>query len=402
MTGENHSPVGASSYYRWKACPGSVRLCKTVPNRSSKEAAEGTLAHALAAQHFKEGPKVVENRIGEIVEVDGHKIEVTREMTEHVANYVAAIRADMEEGDTAEVEVEFHLASVHPDLWGTADCVIYRPKKCLLIVRDLKYGAGVLVDVVNNKQLMYYALGALLHATGGRKDVREVELVINQPRCGDEPERRWKFQVVDLIDFRADLKADVAATEEPNAPLVPGDHCKFCSAAHICPKLREKAREVAHKEFTAIQSAVPTYTPDQLAEALDWTTRLENWISSVREHAYDEAMRGRPAPGYKLVAKKTYRAWTNLADAEQAMRLDGLDDERIFEPRSMRSPAQIEESMGKRKFKDSMTAGFVHKPEASGYTLVPESDKRQGVTLDAKSDFAALPAAVPGALPAPK
>ena len=36
--------------YRWATCPGSVRLSKGIPNRSSKYAQEGTDAHEWAAK----------------------------------------------------------------------------------------------------------------------------------------------------------------------------------------------------------------------------------------------------------------------------------------------------------------------------------------------------------------
>ena len=50
--------------------------------------------------------------------------------------------------------------------------------------------------------------------------------------------------VRELIDY-------AKATEDPHAPLVPGDHCRFCPAggAGICPALKDKANAVAAQVF---------------------------------------------------------------------------------------------------------------------------------------------------------
>lgn len=45
---KQHSIIGASSLYRWGECPGSIRLCKDLPNRTNEYAELGTLAHDVA------------------------------------------------------------------------------------------------------------------------------------------------------------------------------------------------------------------------------------------------------------------------------------------------------------------------------------------------------------------
>ena len=117
-----------------------------------------------------------------------------------------------------------------------------------LSVIDLKYGAGVPVEVEDNPQLLYYGLGALL--ANKQWKPHEVEVVIVQPRCPhpDGPVRSQVLQVVDLLEFAADLVEAVKRTEEASeqhatldtlnwmrAYLNPGDHCRWCPAAAICP-----------------------------------------------------------------------------------------------------------------------------------------------------------------------
>ena len=44
-----HSSIGASSMYRWKNCPGSVKLSQGLPNRASIYAKEGSAAHEIVS-----------------------------------------------------------------------------------------------------------------------------------------------------------------------------------------------------------------------------------------------------------------------------------------------------------------------------------------------------------------
>ena len=396
MTEERgHSPIGASGYHRWKACPGSVRLCKSLPNVASVYAAQGTCAHFVAAECLTKAGVEPHHFLGFTKKFDGHEITVDQEMVDAVRDYISAIRRDTGPDDVLMVEVGFDLSALYPELWGTADCVIYKPAARKLIVRDFKYGAGIAVEVEDNEQLMYYALGALTGA-GTRLNglpVEVVELVINQPRLDHEDgtERRWPFPVVDLIDFRAQLVEDAKRTAAPDAPLVTGDHCRFCPAKGACPKLRDEAMAKAKTEFSLVplapiraQDLLP-YDPGKLAEALVWAERVEAWARGVREFAYNEAMRGYAPPGFKLVAKRAQRKWRSEQETEQVLTVLGLKDEDIYEPRTVKSPTQIEKLTGKKKFAAEI-APYVVK-ESSGLTLVPQSDERPAISRDAASEF---------------
>jgi hypothetical protein len=287
--------------------------------------------------------------------------------------------------------VSFNLGAVHPGLYGTADAVLWHPGLKRLKVYDYKHGAGLPVDVNGNPQLRYYALGALL-TTGFKAE--QVEIVVVQPRCPhpDGPVRRETIDALDLLDFAADLKAYAVKTEDPQAPLNPGDHCRFCPAAGVCPAKRDKAQALAKIEFSPLQ---PAYEPLQLSEALTWAGRMEAWAASVREFAYNEAMRGRAPPGFKLVEKVARRKWRSEDEARQFLEVYGMDDKDIYEPQSIRSPAQIEKVVGKKNFGD--IEPYTVK-ESSGYTLAADSDKRPAIKLDAKSEFTAIAHTTEGTL----
>lgn len=288
------------------------------------------------------------------------------------------------------VEQRFHLHELHSDLFGTSDAIVWQPGIERLSVIDLKYGAGVPVEVEDNPQLQYYALGALL--ANKQWKPREVEVVIVQPRCPhpDGPVRAQVLQVVDLLDFAADLVEAVKRTEEATASrmmqpmweaeyLTLGDHCRFCPAAAICPKQRSKAQELAKRAFAP---GLP-YDAKQLAETLEWLPVLEAWIKNTREFAYAEAEKGHDIPRHKLVEKRATRKWRELS-AVDITRLEIAVGGEVYDEPSLKSPAAIEKLLPKdqRKILDDLCV-----KESSGHTLVHESDRREAIKVDAKSAF---------------
>lgn len=351
--------------YRWSKCPGSVRLSKGIESRSSVYAEEGTQAHDIAA-HLLSGKAIV---------------HLPPDMEAPISEYVDAVRKEVESDPDATLLVEhgFDLSQVHPGAFGTADAIVYLPSKKLLQVWDFKYGAGIPVEVEDNLQLQYYALGALLSTNF---KCATVESIIAQPRCPHEDGaiRRWSYPVVSLIDFALDVAFLATKTEDPNAELVPGSHCRFCpaGAAGVCPAIQERALALAKEEFTDTES----YDPQKLATILTWLPTLESWAKAVREFAYAEAVRGKTLPGWKVVEKRATRKWRDPESVPTALSTI-LKPDQIFEQK-LRSPAQIEK-IAKKIELDTLTVSI-----SSGYTLVPESDKRPAAAVDAKSEFERL------------
>lgn len=368
-----HSKIGASSMYRWSACPGSVRLCEGIESKSSVHAAEGNVAHDVAEDLLLGCPSPV---VGEVAKEAGHDIAITAEMLEAVSIYVAFVRGLVGPGDVLHIERSFDLSAIHPGCFGTADCVIWKPKEKRLIVVDYKHGAGIPVEAAGNPQLRYYGLGALLET---KYPAETVELVIVQPRCeyAGGAIRSEVIDAIDLLDFAADLKDYALATEKPDAPLVPGDHCRFCPAAPTCSALRDKAQEVAKLEFSFDLS----YDPQKLKLALDSREVIKAWLKALDEFAYAEAEAGRMPPGYKLVAKRPTRKWRSEGEVVQRLQEVGIQQAVMFETPALKSPAQLEKVVDKKLLADMIIS------ESSGHTLVPESDKRPPVKVGAKEEF---------------
>lgn len=232
-----HSPIGASSMYRWAKCPGSVALSEGMPNTSGFAAQEGTAAHEAVGLCLERA--LSENRSTR---------EVLKEMFDAVTVYSDYVES-LAKGNPHHIEHRFDMNDIYENLYGTADAVVYEKEKRLLHVIDYKHGKGLPVEAKENSQLSYYALG-VLHTLA--YPCSEVQMTIVQPRCY-HPEghiRHWRVSALYFIDFELELIKAAKKTKEKKAPLSAGEHCLFCPAKPICPERDKYQLENAKKDFS--------------------------------------------------------------------------------------------------------------------------------------------------------
>lgn len=366
-------------------CPGSMVLSEGMPNPPSPHAAEGTKAHAMAEHFLTEGK---------------WPMDAYDEMKAHLRVYTDFVNGLAVPGTTFAVEQK---VVVSEECWGTADAIVWDPVNAVLHVCDLKYGAGVPVEVHGNKQLKVYALAALLTM---RYPARTVNIHIVQPRCphADGPIRAAPFDAVDLIDFHADLADAILRVKEArrdsgkgiqeagawsDAYLKPSEKgCKWCLGSPKCPKVRQMAHDLCKQAFN--DSVLPgAYDPEALASALEFLPILEAWIENTRSFAYREAEAGRGVPRHKLVEKRATTSWKpDVAPDAVALLLDVPVKDVMAEPK-MKSVTDIKAlAPGKNdKERAAVLDPFVQKI-SSGHTLVHMCDKRPAVALAAKDVFA--------------
>ncbi len=376
----SHAPLAPSASHRWTKCPGSVALCADIPDESSDHSKQGTFAHDVAALCLESNLEAAD-LVGYNAEVEGNHYELDDEMAGYVQSYLDVCAAYAEGDALTFIETKVKLHGLK-DVYGTADFIAATEHE--LDVVDFKYGAGVYVPVEENPQLRIYASGAVDLLTKKHKVEPEfIRCHIVQPRHylapGDDGHSVEELHIGELVEWRAWLIDRVQATKDPDAPLIAGDHCRWCLAKHKCPVLREHAVELAQDVFADEAMTVPKAPPaptelsnQQISQILEATPRVEEWIKAIRSEAYDRANAGASIPGYKIVEKTGHRKWVDEKDVRQAFEEKGKDPHVA----KLKSPNQAEKDLGK-----ALVAKLAVKP-VTGTVLVPESDPRPTMRLE--------------------
>ena len=392
-----HALLSPSGAYRWMRCPGQPNFTKHIKSVSSSWAAEGTLAHQVHEAALK-APADPSMYIGEIYEVEVMgkmtPMVVTREMTEAVAvstSYLRDLRIEHPDA-VMLVEQRVSLDSLRPasPIHGTSDVVIYLPSIRVLIPYDYKHGQGVLVDVMDNEQLLIYALGTWVDIAQKRRwKIDEIRPHIAQPRANhpDGPIRHTKVSPLDLMDFAQDVLAAAAATQEPDAPLIPGEHCKWCPAEQTCTaRLSGVASALPAPGLLPELPAGGMLTAAQRGELLQRIDQagVEDWIAALRASVFADLSSGQQHKHWKLVPKRASRVWSEPAQKViKVFRELGVEERYLWTDPELISPAAAERLVGKKRFPKDIAVSV-----SSGNTLVPASDPRAAVQIqDAADEF---------------
>jgi hypothetical protein len=309
------------------------------------------------------------------------------------------------------------------DLSGTVDVQILGGDTIELI--DYKDGMGV-VTAEGNMQLEQYAYGVLAGfnlPVNGDYPYKTVRMTIIQPKLalrGMPAITSHDVSVRDLLANMGTIIAQAAATDKPDAPLVPGEsQCKFCRAKGSCSALASNVM----KEVGIMFQPVVTQTLDvaqqsadkdpssmddaQICQIMEAAPLMRQLLEGVEKEALRRLKAGQTIPGLKLVNGKGSRSWS-LTEAEIAEKLVkmGVPKSVVYETKLV-SPAKAEKLTWKKKdgtqmqLSDrqlkTMESEYVTKL-AGALTVVPESDGRPAVVMNAAPMFSAVE--TPAELPA--
>ena len=422
-----HARLSPSKRHRWAACPGSVREEAKFPERDSGPAAvDGTHSHTLLEHCIKGGLKDPTKMVGIKLKDDDGEFKVDLERAERVKmaiDYIAE-RVDEQGGMwmcqvLAEQRVDPERLVGRDDLSGTVDCQIRGPK--VLEIIDYKDGMGI-VEAENNAQLEQYAIGALASV-----DVipwEEIRMTIIQPKLAYKafsPITSWTVPVEYLKRRVDDLRAEAEATDDPAAPLVPGEsQCKYCQAKGSCTALASNVMKEIGVMFQPVsvspvelaeQSAnkdPATMDGDQIRQIMEAAPLLRQMLEAVEQEALRRMKEGQTIPGLKLVNGRGSRSWALSEDeiADKLIKM-GVPKASVYETKLV-SPAKAEKLKWEKRdgTKVSLSDRQLKKLEqnyivklAGKLTVVPESDGRPAVVNDATPLFKALEAPEPVSAP---
>ncbi len=368
-TNRSHAVLSASSSSRWLACPPSAQLCAALPDTVTDYAREGTCAHELAEYKVQKllgnpAPNPAEN-------LDFYDTEM-EDCTDSYAQYIAELLSTLQE-PMVLVEQRLDFSRYVPDGFGTGDCVIVAEN--VLTVIDFKYGKGVAVSADHNSQMMLYALGAL-ELFDALYDIAEIRMVIFQPRIQNLSE--CTLPLSELLHWaETELKPKAALAARGGGDFCAGEHCRFCKVKATCRKRAEYNLQLAKYDFAMPDKLTDTEIETILATA----DQLTAWVADVKEYALRQALSGKQWHGYKVVAGKSNRKYTNPAAVAEAVQAYGKNP---YKEPELLGVTAMEQLLGRTQF-EALLGSLTEKPQGKP-TLVPYSDKRPAWS-NAQEDF---------------
>ena len=408
MPPEKHALLSASAASRWLTCTAAPRFEEGLPESTSTYAAEGSLAHAIAELKALKKFTIMTgrtyttrlNKLKKDPLYDPEMDKTTDLYLEHLTEQ--AMLYDSSPTVVAEVKVDF--GEYVPEGFGTCDCVMIGGDT--LSITDYKHGKGVPVAATGNPQMRLYALGALKrYAAVFGDSIKKVRMSIDQPRLNSYSTDL--ITVDELLDWGNSIKPVAQKAFSGLGEFVPGEHCRFCRGKAQC-RARANANSAledfkgcmpaatiqpgefvpqVHSYITPNGNEVhPLLTDAEVGDLLIRGQHLIQWYKDLEEYATKRLMDGKPIEGWKLVAGRSVRTFTDQDAAIQAVIAAGYDEALVYD-RKPKTLSELEKLMGKAEFAEKI-GSFVVKPLGKP-TLAPATDKREAYN-PAASDFAGV------------
>ncbi|GHV36257.1 hypothetical protein FACS1894187_10550 [Synergistales bacterium] len=396
----NHALLSASAAERWLTCTAAPRYEEQFPATTSEYAEEGKLAHSVCELKVLKkftpmGPKTYNTRYNKLKSEPLYNDEMDRtsniyleHLTEKAMSYASP--------PLVNAEVMVDLAAYIPDGFGTCDCVMIGGDT--LDITDYKHGKGVFVSAAGNPQMRLYALGALAKYEpfyGGV--IQHIRMTIVQPRIQDEPVSET-MTIEELKAWGESIKPIAQKAYSGFGDFVPGDHCQFCRGKAQCraranaytaledfkDALLPTPENRLHSE--AFDGAKPMLTYAEIGDLLIRGKNLAAWFNDLENFALSTILNGDDIPGWKAVAGRSNRTFTDTDAAIAAVIASGYDEALVYE-RKPKTLTALEDLMGKKDFAEKIGA-YIIKPLGKP-TLAPLSDKRESYS-SATADFAGV------------
>lgn len=373
MAATAHALLSASSAHRWLVCTAAPKLEAEFPDTTSTYAKEGTLAHEICelklTKYITTMPRgTYTKKLNALKKRELYDPEMD-ETTDTYLDYVRRTALGYAVPPSIQIERRVNFSDYAPDGFGTADCLLLAGDT--LHVIDYKHGKGVVVDADHNPQMMLYALGAM-HDFALIYRFKTVKMAIVQPRIGSISE--FACTADELLRWGETVVKVKAAEAMGKSPVfVPGEHCRFCRAKQQC-----KARCNYYADLHPAMGKDPRIISlTELGQYLGLADALKKWAEDLQEYALSECLAGKDVPGWKAVAGRGARSFTDTDKAFAILKKDGIDECLLYK-REPLTLAQIEKELGKKRFTELVGKLVVKEPGKP--TLAPVFDPRPAMT----------------------
>lgn len=379
-----HAILSASGAKKWLTCPPSARLEEKFENKTSENAAEGTLAHELGELNLKLSLEEITKRKfnAEVKKIEANEL-YTADMPDYVEIYVDTCMEKVAEAKAItpdaifSIEQRLNFSDWVPEGFGTGDFVIIADGT--MEICDLKYGKGIPVSAIGNNQMRLYALGAIAEFSF-LYDIEKVKMTIIQPRLDSISTE--EMLVEDLLNWAQETVKPIAELAfKGEGEFCAGEHCSsgFCRAQAICKARADKNMELAQYDFQKSD----TLDNDDIAFILSRVDQLVKWATVIKDYALEQALKGEEYTGFKVVEGRSNRKWADEDKIGEILIGQGFL-ERIIYTKKLTGITNMETAIGKKEVV-RLLGDYIEKPPGKP-ALVPEDDKREPYN-PAKADF---------------
>lgn len=354
-----HDPNGPSRLAQREMCPGSLRLETASMRDPSGLELPGTSEDE--SDHSRRGRflhDVIANCIAELTPPTEAMLVVEDEFRGE--DYTDALDAvllcwgwamgrignhPIDGGDPLIlIEYRVDLADYGIGAGGTVDLAIVWPGRCFDLT-DWKFGVTPTADPLVNRQMHAYALGI---AQGYGCSSGEVSIV--QPDgMGVEPIRTAHYTPEMIARLAGEIRYIVDETKREDAPLVPGEHCRWCKVINGCPARQSQAEAIIARRALPITNTIAAMQP---ADRLPYVERMRlarAWLDGALRDIDNAIIDSRLlVPGFVVAEGRKSREWVSEDAALAVMREAGVQEDLLRESKVI-SPAKAEKLLGKAR-----------------------------------------------------
>lgn len=407
-----HARLGPSAAEAWMTCAGYPNAVEGLHDPGSEFAAEGTAAHSVAddclslgldARDFIGSKLTVTEKNRETGEIEqSWTFEWTEDDAEDLQYGIDEIRAL---GGEFFGEQRVDLSEVYgvEGQFGTLDRGVILPDE--IVIDDLKWGRGIPVSPVRNKQLMIYGLGFWHNIAKHRSNAKRMRFIIDQPRCPGGG-GHWSCSIEELLAFQEEVRIAARATLDPNAPRKASEKgCYWCArrkqpptehgAVSGCKTYDDYMIDAIGSRFDDIDEAIASGSPIVLprtsllsAERRSFIVRhkgsIEKWLEALHAAVIQDGLNGEVIPGLKVVdGRRGRKAWVDEKKADKWL-AERLGDKRFTF--KLKSPSQAITALKGEARKEILDSGLFTEGGPKP-VLVDEADERpKKATVDDKFD----------------
>ena len=444
-----HARLGPSNH-RWPECPGSIREEERYPDIAGEAAIDGTGSHLLLelclvnnvspVQYDQQiiGANHPDNMNGWLVAPD--RIKRVQMCLDYVTRRVAELKQMFPDCDVlveAEQKVDPGGAFGRDDWWGTCDITIiarHRMTGEVYFIETIDYKDGrMYVSEKDNTQLIGYLFGKMRNYIASGPDLVRPFNGIKVPGCRvtivqpkTNPVIRYQCSTRSEDGFTTSsviAKAELLAlaahkTDKDDAPLIPGDHCRWCKAnpkrgGHCDAETKQSLQVVEtmsenvgkmvsgdnnlHDYFSKCLADPKSLTVDQLSELADAEEGIQAVFNKVKTEIEYRIEQGDHVPGYAMLpgrGSNVYSAGEEIvAKKLKACRMKQADiyPPAVISPSQLMKSSLLTDSQKKRLEKELITfkAGKMGLKKVS-HDHQTEKVVVQSTTDDLQSDSAKL------------